>query len=89
MKVERHREPWPWEMLNPTPTNTAFVIGEGGQNILALTRSSTVLVPHFQLVLPEHEYIDALVDACNNTKGKPPETLHIFEHEGMVGFYLQ
>lgn len=88
MKFERHTGPRPWKVARSS-TETAFVVSEDGHAILAIPSANIVLVPYFQLMLPEVEYIGALVKTCLAEKGKSPETLHVFEHEGLIGFCAQ
>ena len=84
MRIQRHSRPFPWVVQRP-PDEVFFVIGEEGQNILAITRSLTVPIPRFEPNLPEEDYIEALVKTFEDERGSPPEVLHVFEHEGLLG----
>jgi hypothetical protein len=57
----------------------SYVVGEEGQNILAVSAPSRVLVPLFLPVVSEAEYLDACMDCFREAQGREPNEVHVFK----------
>ncbi len=57
----------------------SYVVGEEGQNILAISSPSRVLVPMFIPVVSEAEYLDACMDCFRQAQGREPNEVHVFK----------
>ena len=85
MRIIRRGPPW---QVPKTPEQTVFVVGEEGQNILAVCKSATAYVPRFVPEHPEQMFVDALVDAYKKTLDEDPKELHVITEGALLGLCL-